>query len=372
MATMTNRWAAVWDKLSGSPAEVKRSILIPPANVTGGGLAHDRFEAGNHYFAVQLNEMYLSTSRQWFSVYDPMAIVVTEFTYDGERKVVPVVVGPSMIQENIKRVPNGMAITDTLVAGIHPYQGGKFVLSVILAQVRRESYARRLLGVVDKMANAFVAGSALKPYLKASDAVLEGIEELFNMGETRPIAGHRWEYNDGISPWLKPGFFALIDADERTIARDKLLVQDGRLIDGSRTPVEPVRSEDFLLYSLQPLVQRNDVTELSFYRIFQSALRDAAHNEPGAWERAKAALVTLHQDLLTSPDLTWNQVQELMDAYEEKLTKAHDRAKSFGTLGPETDGVETSKDPEFGPFRAQAAEQRLARLSQIHKLLERD
>jgi hypothetical protein len=369
MNTQASSWSAIWSRIKGSQAEVVRSISIPAENVTDSGAFPRRFEAGNHYFAVHLNEMYLAQSRQWFSVYDPMAIVVTEFTYDGQRRVVPMIVGPSLIEKSIKQVPNGMAITDTMVAGVHPYQGGKFVLSVVLAQVRRESYARRLLEVVDKMSTAFAAGSALEPYLKAADAVFSGVESLFGMGDTRAIAGHRWEYNAGITPWLEPGFFALIDMAEGDIAQGQLGVDKGRLVKRWSNGAQPFRKADFLLYSLQPVERRSDATELAFHRMFKTALRDAASRDEGSWERAKAGLVALYQDLLTSPDLTWAQVQELMESYTSRIKEAHGRAESFGVLGSiDADKLGTNVF-EIGSFRGHEADKRRAELSKIHTLL---
>jgi hypothetical protein len=294
-------------------------------------------------------------------VYDPMALVVSEFTYGGELRVVPFVVGPSLVQEKMQQVPNGMVISDTLVAGVHPYAGGKLAVSIVLGQVKRESYAKGLLDVVEKVAGAFPAGRALEPHLKVANAVLEGIESLFGMGDTVALAGHRWEYNDGLTPWLEPGFFALIDTDVKNVNRANLGVVKGRLRSGTGASAPEYRENDFLLYSLCPLSRRTDTTELSFHHIFQTALRDAVSNESGSWERAKAGLVSLHQELLTSPDLTWPQVQQLMEEFSQKIRQEHERAKSYTVLGNPLSGI--------GPFRGAEAEQRLNELRRVHELL---
>jgi hypothetical protein len=320
-----------------------------------------RFEPGDHYFAVLVNEMFLTKARQWMDVYDPMALVVSEFTYAGERRVVPFVVGPSMVQEKMQQVPSGMVISDTLVAGVHPYTGGKLALSIVLGQVKRESYAKRLLDVVEKVAGAFPAGRALEPHMKVADAVLEGIESLLGMGDTVTLAGHRWEYNDGLTPWLEPGFLALIDTDVKNVNPANLGVVKGRLRYGTGVDAPEYRANGFLLYSLCPLVRRTDITELPFHHLFQTALRDAVANEPGSWERAKAGLVSLHQELLTSPDLIWAQVQQLMEEFTQKLRQEHERAKSYSLLGKSPSGT--------GPFRGADAEQRLNELRRIHELL---
>jgi hypothetical protein len=361
MKTIADRWASIWNSIKGSPAEVVRSIAIPRDNVIESGKVAPRFEPGQDYFAVLVNEMYLTRARQWMDVYDPMALVVSEFTYGGEPRVVPFVVGPSLVQDKMQQVPNGMIISDTLVAGVHPYAGGKLALSIVLGQVKRESYAKGLLNVVEKVAGAFPAGKALEPHLKIANAVLEGIESLFGMGDTVALVGHRWEYNDGLTPWLEPGFFALIAADEKNLNPANLGVVKGRLRSGTGVSASEYRANDFVLYSLCPLTRRTDITELPLHRLFQTALRDAVSSESGSWERAKAGLVSLHQELLTSPDLTWPQVQQLMEEFSQKIRQEHERAKSYTVLGKPLS--------EIGPFRGPEAEQRLNELGRIHRLL---
>src|SRR4051812_17397001 len=120
-----SRWDKVWSYIKGRPAEVKRSITIPSDRVVDSGATAANFQPKKQYFAVVVNEMFLTQAREWWSEYDPMALVVSEFTYNGKRITVPFVVGPSMIQAKLQEVPNDMTISDTLVSGIHPYVGGK-------------------------------------------------------------------------------------------------------------------------------------------------------------------------------------------------------------------------------------------------------
>jgi len=300
--------------------------------------------------------MFLTQSRQWFNVYDPMAFVVTEFSYGGTQTTVPFVVGPSLLEGKVQQVPNGLAITDTHVAGVHPYPGGKFTLSVILAQVRRQSHAKRVLQLVETLSTAFPAGAALDPYLKVAGAVMDGVESLFGMGDTSALAGHRWEYDDGTTPWLRPGFFALVNSDERTTETSSLGVVNGRLRIDATEESEPFRAADYVLYSLAALPRRTDISNLPFHRMLQTALREAASIEESGWKRAKALLVSAYQDMLTSPDLTWEQAQELSDTFKKKLVDAHEKAKGFATLGrPAADApVRSTHSASEGDARQEA------------------
>jgi hypothetical protein len=360
-----NRWANIWNYLEGRPAEIKRSIVIPSNRVIDSGSIAPQFAPKKHYFAVVINEMFLAKTGQWWSEYDPMAFVVSEFSYNGKRRTVPFVVGPSLIEAKLTDVPNGMAITDTMVAGIHPYTGGKFALTVILAQVRRQSYARKLLQVVEKVAQAFPAGAALEPHLKVAGAVMEGIDELFGMEDTKPIAGHRWEYNDGISPWLEPGFFALIDADVKDVDENRLGVVKGRLCADASLPSSGFRKANFLLYSLRVVERRNDVEELPFYSLFKTALQSAATTEEGGWDRAKAQLATLFQEMLTSPDLTFDQVCELVKSYKAQFAEVRDVAQHL-VLGAK----DTPATLGNAAFTGDDGSARLHMLREIHSVLK--
>jgi len=354
-------WSRIWKHVESRPAKVKRALAVPAQNVIDSGASGARFEPKKQYFAVVINEMFLAQARQWWTEYDPMALVVSEFTYDGKRTTVPFVVGPSLIQAKVEQIPGGMAITDTLVAGVHPYVGGKFALTIILAQVKRQSHAGKLLELVETVGRAFPEGAALEPYLKIAGAVLNGVDTLLGLEDTRPIAGQRWEYNDGISPWLEPGFFALIDADVKDLNESRLSVQKGRLLDGVGATAPPFRRSDFLLYSLRVVDARTDISELSFYPLFKKALQAAASNEEGSWDRAKATLVTVVQEMLMSPDLTFAQVQQLAVEFKSQLVDAKNTANNL-VLGQVLAGKDSIAD-------ALGAD-RLRELRNLHSLLQ--
>lgn len=370
MADLHDTWTGLWEKLKGASAQRIRSIPIPPARIAGSDFHDVRLQRGEHYFAVIINEMFLAKARQWWNLYDPMAIVVSEFTYSGKRTVVPYVVGPAMLENKIQEIPRGMAITDTQVAGLHPYAGGRLALTVILAQVKRDSYARRLLNMVENVSAAFPIGPALTPHLKVASAIVEGVESLFSMGDTQALIGHRWELNDDFTPWLNPGFFALINSDEKNMDTENLFVVNGQLRCGPDESAQTFAVNDYVLYSLCASTERTDVTELPMYSAFEVALKTAASLEPGAWDKAKANLVTLYQDLLTSPDLTWNQAQQLTDSFKQKLVHAHEKVKSYGELGSNV----LSEQPRrallgLEGFVGAEREERASRLMEIHELL---
>jgi hypothetical protein len=293
-----------------------------------------------------------------------MVLIVSEFVYDGKDTVLPFVVGPSLLESYLKEVPHGVAITDTVVAGLHPYTGGKLAITIVLARVRRSSYAKQLLQFIEGVATAFPLGAAIQPHLKVARALIDAVDGLLSMTDTELVAGHRWEYNDGITPWLVPGYFALIARDEKEVDSESLKVVNGRLQHGD-DHVSEFRESDFVLYSLRALDRRRDFRELPFYDLQKQALVAAASPEDGSWERAKANLVAVYQQMLSSPDLTFSQAHELASNFKQDLVKVHDLKGSL-VLGHPPDASED----RAGAGGVRFAQERKAEMRKIHSLLE--
>ena len=81
MKPETESWMSFWQRVVSAPAVRIRSIPIAPARVRDSGEQNARFEVGKHYFAVMINELFLAKSREWWTLYDPMAVVTTEWRF---------------------------------------------------------------------------------------------------------------------------------------------------------------------------------------------------------------------------------------------------------------------------------------------------
>jgi hypothetical protein len=96
-------------------------VAIPPDHIDQSEQLAPTLEPHEHYFQVCINEMYLSYGREWFKTYDPMIVAVSEFAYAGEPAAIPFVIGPTMLEKSVGRMPaEGMVFSDTRVAGPHP------------------------------------------------------------------------------------------------------------------------------------------------------------------------------------------------------------------------------------------------------------
>lgn len=312
--------SGAFEKAKDDERQTPVTIPIPPERVDSGATLADPLAPEQHYFQVIVNELYLTKSREWTRVIDPAVLVVSEFSYAGQRQSVPVLVGPAMVEGSIQQVPNGMVFHDSKVAGPHPYRGGPLTLSVVLYEAVREDYARNVLQLVERAARALSPVAQLASYLKVADVVLGGVEMLLSQKSLVPLAGLRSEFNpDGGAP-LKPGFFVLIDPsrDGSSIDTSKLWVRERRLCYGdSLATAEPFRDADFVLYSLTRGEERTDLSELPFEAIYQQMNELAI--DPAKKEEAKQSFIELQRSMLKSPDLTRAHRQKLIATYKAEL-----------------------------------------------------
>ena len=106
MANLEDWWERLWGKLQRSPALLPTTYAIP-ANHTD-KTAGPRFKRDAHYFTVTVHRMFLRYDREFWTTYAPMALVVSEFQYDGHDRVVPFVVGTTLLEGT------GVSLPDTL------------------------------------------------------------------------------------------------------------------------------------------------------------------------------------------------------------------------------------------------------------------
>lgn len=328
---------SIWDRLQGSPTVLPTHVPIPQERVLCSETRlREPFSPDSHYFQVRINEMFLSQQRQWFSKFDPFVYVLSQFTYDKAEETVPFIVGPQLLEKtaNPMRVPTGTLFTNTRVAGIHPYRGGRVVLALALCQLQRENYARTVLSMVEKAAGALDFSNVLSSYLKVSGVILDGLEALLGVGATKPLIGMRIEFDPDAGDLFEPCHWLLIDLPSSALPEDRLWVKDGRLKYGpSSSDLSDFHEADYVLFSVVQSATRGDIRTLPFYPLFETALKEASSPEADSWQRAKAGLSALYQQLILSADLTPSHGDALNDQFVARLKLVRKHVLQNATLG---------------------------------------
>lgn len=355
MATILERCQALWSRLQSGPATYPTALSIDADRVADGAPAPTLTRDAS-YLAVRLNQLRLASGRSWWVKVQPMAFVVVELSYDGEPLAVPMVVGPSMIERYGQPVPQGMLFEDTVVAGLHPYKGGRIAITTVLYEVPATNEAKRLLGLVERAAGLFPAGTQLGTYLKVANVVLDGLEDVLGLDDVKPVTGRRHELAPDLGDSLGTGLYVLTDAEVKP--RD-LWVKDRRLQlrDAESGGFYDLPASDYLLYSLVSVPERNDIDQLAFHPTLREAEK-LAHSDASVdgWNRAKAMMTTGFVQVIDSPDLTPPQGDALRATYRDRLKALHEEALADAKMGGEE----------------QADTRRAAALSDAASLLELD
>jgi hypothetical protein len=326
----------IWDKIRHRKAVVPASCAIDPKRVLTPLRWTSAIVPQKHYFGIVVDELYLADSRQWYSEYDPLVLAITDFRRAGKAVTLPFVVGPELLSKLAKKAPQEMLYRDTRVAGAHPFRGGTVISTICLCQVRRKDYARQLLRVVESVSGAVPFASDLSTYTKFASSLLDGVDTLFEVGETIPLVGVRQEFDYDLGSPIHPGYFALIDGPEGEVSPEKLWVKDSSLLYGSQEgDLKPFREASYVLFSIRGAQEITDLESIPQHKTAQSIISLSASIEPADWKRAKAELLVLLRELLTSPDLTRDQALSYHEDIVKQAREAHERASKIATLSAE-------------------------------------
>jgi hypothetical protein len=332
MSGMFDPVARLWKEIRAGRQPLATVAAIPPercgpANAAGYSIARDQM-----YFTIRINQMHLAENRQWWTVHDPLVVVVTEFNHAQERAAIPTVIGPNLIR---KQTPSdlpryGSVLLDTRVTGPHPYRGGDVDVSVSFYQVQRATHAHSLLKVVDSLSASLGGAGDLPLIAKTGGALLEGVEGLLGLEETTYLAGHR--ISMALSP-LDPftaGFSALI-APPAPKNETSLRVDDRRLQIEADGGARPYYDSDFVLLSITGTEARGDENLLPFYGLKVDALAAVWDGEDGV-KRGKANLIAAYQQMRRSPDVTVAEASRLFDVWLQEFEAEKKRAEQVRSM----------------------------------------
>jgi hypothetical protein len=322
---------AAWQWLKGGGRVVPPSQARIPADhvdATVGAAAPQPLQANAQYFAVDVAEMFLSTSRNWWKGVLPTVWTSTSFSYAGQVHDVPGLVGPSLLKGTELGVPQGMLYRNTRVAGLHPYKGGPLAFSVILNSVAQDNRADQVLSVIETATTAFQLGTQLLPYITVARTVTRGLEVLLDIG-SQPVMGIRDSFDSDVDPGMAPaGYYALLESAQ---ANGTLWVKGGELHAGSSLEdSKPLRSCSFILYRISTTERRSDIDQFSDLTVLRNRVQEFAQR-PGkdSWTTAKTTMTELGVRLRTHPDLITGQADDLFEQWTTDMVQLHeDRVKN--------------------------------------------
>ncbi|MEW7291482.1 hypothetical protein [Aquimarina sp. 2304DJ70-9] len=325
----------LWGKIKGTKSYRPARIIIPQKNIEPKLKKTGPFQRHKQYFEVTVNEMYLTYQRKWFKEWEPIVFVGSKFLYDGKFQEVPFFVGQKMLLEGKKddTLPGGMIFKDTKVAGLHPYRGGNFSISIVLGRAERNDYLRKVLNLIENTSKTYLSsfGTSVLPYVKAAKIVLDGYEDLVDSKDVEPLIGHQITLNPDTQEDFFPGYFALINEPEESINPNDFFVINGKLHHGiTKDKATRYDKDDYVLYSILATGDRSDIEALPYYEHFkkiQELISGMGEIKNEQMNLINAKLYALSNMVRMSPDLIRDQVDDQIADFRHELKEMVDDRK---------------------------------------------
>lgn len=321
------------------------AFRIDPDRVLDGvdGNDAERFVKEQTYFEIRLSQMYLRDAREYWREFVPLGSILTEFLYDGERRVVPTVVGPALLKAVAEaKEDDRVEYLNTRVAGPYPYEGDDLTLFVGLFRIETTNWAAAALSMLETVAKVFDT-TKLSASISVAGPLVEGVEGLLGMDEVEMRMGKRHAYESAADggavgaqvpeTLLAPAYEVLINrAELYEDERRRFWVKNGRLhVGASKDKLSPYGDADFALYRLQPLTSRDDYTTFDFERIHWKKVEN--HIWEGRAEEAQKAFRLLAVNLVECPDIVRPHRNALLRMYKQRMEDELARADEILSNG---------------------------------------
>lgn len=311
----------IWNKATHSRSVIFPSFRIPDCRNLDNNTETDPFKANEAYFEIRLSEQFLKDKREYWSEYNPLTIVLTEFIYDNDRKNFPFIIGPGLLN-SIGQLDGDERIRykNTRVVGPVPYVGDDITLFLGLFRVKTKDWSRQALGLLETVARVFDS-SKLTSYINISAPLTEGIESFFEMGDQIQFRlGQRISFSDPVTNTINcfsPGYFVIIRSEQSNIDQSKFWIKNDQLYYGTKKRnLKLYRDNDYLLYNITKNAVRNDYTTFDFHKKFTDVQKLIWENN---LDKAAEIFPGILLDIRSGTDLIDQQKNQLTVFYTTRF-----------------------------------------------------
>jgi len=332
MASILEKLKQILDTAQGVGMPALTTKLVKQVSVDGAGCSLAEIAENKSYFYLTLHEMFLTQGRQLWTTFDPLVLIVCEFLYDKSRTAFTKVIGPDLLNVSNYEAPHGFLIKDELAIGPFPYKGGPITISIVLYRLSRQNNAKDLLDVLGKLSGAVSVPTGIATYLRVGEVLVDGVDSLLKLRGTIPLIGYRLTVDDSTVDGLLPFYCPVIRASERDVK--EIEVANGRLLLNSGGTQIPMEAFDYLLFSLKGVGSRHDEELFPFYARREEATRAALSGDEESWKRAKATLLSMYGEMLSSPDLIPADVERIFEETRSDILISREKSKNLQALSP--------------------------------------
>jgi hypothetical protein len=263
--------------------------------------------AGNHYFRLWLTQMFLKNDRNWFAGWHPAVHSAVTFEFGSTTQVVTNVTGPSKLQELEGKNLDKFITANQRLTALLPFNGGTVTLDAGLLALQGKNDIQDLVKVLGDFGSLLVV-----PQLSAAMAVAgplaNAVGSLVGAADGQLMIGLNQTFSSaggGAEAVLRAGYYAVIDATEDTLQREKFWVDKDQLQYGdSLETSKPLTGRNYLLFRIESRDSRDDWDELkTIQEPYQEVIKML---QAGQVEQAEANLRRAIAAALVAPELTKN------------------------------------------------------------------
>ena len=287
--------------------------------ITGPQALGTPLEANKAYFELRISDQFLRYKKEYWQGFIPLTLVLSEFQYDGQRRSVPFVVGPKLLEalEDKLEGDEWVRYRNTRVAGPIPYRGDDVSIFVGLFRAQTgDNWARQALSFLESIVKVFDV-SRLSNYLKITDPLMDAIEGFLGIGDQMELrVGQRESFTDPASnPFnaLTPGYYVLLPQDPG-MPHESFWMKDNQLHVGEdERQLTPYMDQDYVLYQIIGSKTRNDYTGFEFHKQWEKVQEQIWQ---GNEKTAKDNYLNLVGLIRRNPDLIPEQMNKLSLYYK--------------------------------------------------------
>ena len=341
---------SVWDSITTifrSQAQHLEYVMLDPQQVSPAPADTAAVAAGDGYFRLWAEQMFLKMDRDWFQTWYPVVQSVTTFRFGSPAADVELaqVAGPDRLRDVDQAHLDRVVTLQLPLTPLVPFNGGTVQIEAGLMKMQASDMVQRFLSVVGGF-SSLVAVPQLSTALNVASAVSKGVEQLLGVSGNQMALGYQQTFvsaGGGGSNDLRPCYIAIINAAGGTYPAAQLWVKDGNLLTGaSQAGAQPLAGVDYMLLRIETRKARDDWKSLSSINDPYMQAMDALDQvDDSGNPRVADADVFIRSAVVAvrhSPDLTdtdRNQVMRaIRDAYQAQKATVLGNVGAKGLTAP--------------------------------------
>lgn len=285
-------------------------------------------KAGEHYFRLWLDEMFLTDERKWFAEWHPAVHSAVTFKFGDQEQIITRIAGTATLKDVDNQHLNRV-VTQTLnLTELMPFNGGTVRVNAALLAMKGSDDVKLLIDVLGEFSKK-LAVPQLSLALDVARPLAQGVSALVGTTDGEMMAGVDKTL---AAETVRAGWFAIVHATAAEVPPEKLSVKNNQLhFDGQH-----LTKRNYILLRVERLTARDDWDALTAIKEpYQRAVDMLSEDH---LEAAQSALKKAIAAALKSQDLTEVDRRVVIDA----LKKRYQNAKDMIGAGAFSEGADSS------------------------------